>query len=63
MIERRTGIPMKYSFGDWRPFDQKVYISDISNVSRALSWSPVTSPEEGIGRLVKWVKEKPEMFK
>ncbi|OGW84680.1 MAG: hypothetical protein A2987_06510 [Omnitrophica bacterium RIFCSPLOWO2_01_FULL_45_10] len=63
MIEARTGIEMKYSFADWRPSDQKVYISDISKVSRGLNWRPKTSPAKGLDRLIVWVKENIKIFK
>ncbi len=63
MIEDKTKIKMKYDFDDWRPSDQKVYISDISNVSKALGWSPKTSPREGVNLLTGWVTENLEIFK
>jgi CDP-paratose 2-epimerase len=63
ILEANTGNKMKYKFADWRPSDQKVYISDISRVSRELGWAPKTIPEDGVGLLVKWVKENKELFK
>jgi CDP-paratose 2-epimerase len=63
MLEDETGIKMKYDFDDWRPSDQKVYISDISRVSKALGWSPKASPREGVNILVKWVKDNRKLFK
>jgi len=63
MIEKETGVKMEYKFGDWRPFDQKVYISDISKVSKNLGWAPKISPGYGIKLLVQWVKENLEIFK
>lgn len=63
MIEKETGIKMKYSFSDWRPSDQKVYISDISKVSRALDWKPGINPSCGLKLLIEWVKDNMEVFK
>ena len=63
MIEKKTGIKMKYGFSGWRPSDQKVYISDISKVSKALDWAPKTTPKEGTGLLVKWVKDNLKLFR
>jgi CDP-paratose 2-epimerase len=63
MLEADTGNKMKYGFSDWRPSDQKVYISDISKASKELNWNPKTTPKEGIGLLIKWVKENKELFK
>lgn len=63
MIENYTGIKMKYSFDEWRPSDQKVYISDISRVTKTLDWKPGISPAKGVELLTKWVKENKELFK
>jgi len=63
MIERETGIKMEYKFSDWRPSDQKVYISDIAKVSKKLDWAPRISPDFGIKLLAGWVKDNIEMFK
>lgn len=63
MIEKETKISMKYSFSDWRPSDQKVYISDISKMSKELNWRPKTNPKEGVGLLVEWVKANIRIFK
>lgn len=63
MIEGQTGIKMTYSFDDWRPSDQKVYISDISKVCKNLDWSVKISPSYGVKLLIGWVKDNLEMFK
>ncbi len=63
ILEADTGIKMKYKFGDWRPSDQKVYISDITKVSGKLSWKPRVKPVEGVNLLVEWVKANKELFK
>lgn len=62
-IETKTGIKMKYKFSDWRPSDQKVYISDISKISKVLGWRPKTSADSGIELLVKWVRDNMKIFK
>lgn len=48
---------------DWRPADQKVYISDITKAGRDFGWEPKVSPEQGIGMLHAWVKDNLELFK
>jgi CDP-paratose 2-epimerase len=50
-------------FSDWRPGDQKVFISDIRYVKKMLNWSPMVGVEEGIEKLYGWVKENKNMFK
>ncbi len=61
-IERSTGKKPKVKFSNWRPSDQKVYISDISKVKKALNWSAKVSVGEGIKKLIKWVKENESCF-
>ena len=63
MIEGQTGIKMEYGFKDWRPSDQKVYISDTSKLEKTLKWKAKVSVNEGIEKLVKWVKDNESYFK
>jgi CDP-paratose 2-epimerase len=43
------------SFSDWRPGDQKVYISDIRKAGRMLGWVPRVSVEQGVPALHEWI--------
>lgn len=47
-------IDIKYH--NWRPSDQKVYISDISKVSEILKWKPMISPHQGIRKVIEFIK-------
>lgn len=49
-------------FDDWRPSDQKVYISDTTKVSKKLNWHPKISPKEGIRKIIEWVKDNKKIF-
>jgi len=62
-IEEKTGKKFSTSFSDWRPSDQKVYISDISKVKEVLKWQPETTVDRGLDKVFAWVKENEEMFK
>ncbi|MGQ9513774.1 MAG: NAD-dependent epimerase/dehydratase family protein [Thermoproteota archaeon] len=62
MLEKLTKKKTLIRFSDWRPSDQKVYISDISKAREQLSWKPSVTPLEGVGRLVSWVQENKELF-
>jgi CDP-paratose 2-epimerase len=44
-------------FADWRPGDQKIYISDIRKASRDFGWQPRISIPEGLNRLAAWAEE------
>ena len=57
ILEKLSNKKIKYSFGDWRPGDQKVYISDITKAKNNFNWSPKTSPKEGVEKLYKWIAE------
>ena len=62
-IEKETGIKMIYKFSEWRPSDQKVYISDITKVSKELDWQPKITPSYGVKLLVNWVRDNLGVFK
>jgi CDP-paratose 2-epimerase len=57
-----TGRKIKVTFKDWRKFDQKVYISDITKVQKILQWSPTVSPRTGVERLVSWLQDNRKLF-
>jgi CDP-paratose 2-epimerase len=57
-LKELTGIQAKTRFGPWRPSDQKVYISDISNAEKLLNWRPEISVEQGLKYLVDWVSRE-----
>jgi CDP-paratose 2-epimerase len=63
LLELLTGKRSEISFSDWRPSDQKVYISDITKAREKLGWSPKISPREGVERLVNWVMANKHLFK
>lgn len=50
------------NWGDWRPGDQKIYVSDIRKAKDDLNWSPNINPQSGIEKLFNWVNENPEIF-
>ncbi|MBF0485465.1 MAG: NAD-dependent epimerase/dehydratase family protein [Candidatus Omnitrophica bacterium] len=62
ILEDITGKKVKVAFKEWRRFDQKVYISDIAKVQKALGWKPAVTPREGVLRIVRWVQENRELF-
>jgi CDP-paratose 2-epimerase len=44
-------------FDEWRPSDQKYYVSDFRKFSNATGWSPRVSTVEGVQRLYDWLHE------
>lgn len=61
-LQEETGKKSTITFRDWRPSDQKVYISDISKLKKSLNWQPKVGPKEGIKRVIEWVSENKEIF-
>lgn len=57
IIEALVGKRPNIEFADWRPADQKVYISDLTKVSKLFGWVPKVSPKEGVSKLVLWAKK------
>jgi CDP-paratose 2-epimerase len=62
MLEKLAGHSILTGQGDWRPGDQRIYVSDIRKAKQELGWEPVITPEEGIGRLFEWAKNNRQLF-
>jgi CDP-paratose 2-epimerase len=62
-ITRATGIRPAVSYADWRPSDQKVYVSDIRRARERLGWAPQVTPREGVGRLIEWTRANQALFR
>ncbi|MBZ5645606.1 MAG: GDP-mannose 4,6-dehydratase [Acidobacteriia bacterium] len=62
MLERHFGRHLQYPFGDWRPGDQPVFVSNIDRARADFGWSPRTSVPEGVGRLIEWIKNNERLF-
>lgn len=61
-LENLLGKRIEYSFDDWRPGDQKVYISDVRKAEQHFGWKPRISKEQGVRRLAEWVKDNKQLF-
>jgi len=57
-----VGHSIPVTKGDWRPGDQKVYISDISKAEKELGWKPRIGVKEGVQRLFDWVSANRSLF-
>jgi CDP-paratose 2-epimerase len=63
MLEKLAGRKLEITMGDWRPGDQKVYVSDIGKAQRELGWKPKIGVREGVQRLFDWVSANQPLFK
>lgn len=61
-LEHRLNRKIEKTFADWRPLDQKCYISNVDRLYDHLGWSPTTKIETGIENTMKWVAENVEVF-
>jgi len=61
-IEKRQGQRLPHSFSDWRPGDQKVFVSDIRCAQRELGWEPKTGCIAGLDLLYDWVAQNKSLF-
>ncbi len=62
LLEKLLGEDIPVKRGDWRPGDQRVFISDIRKAQQVLGWKPKVGVEEGIQRLYEWVKSNQDLF-
>jgi CDP-paratose 2-epimerase len=62
LLERLAGRSLPVRYGDWRPGDQRIYVSDISRARAELGWEPRVDPAEGVGRLWDWIQANKELF-
>ncbi len=61
-IERRSGSKIPAASAEWRPGDQKVFISDIRRARTELGWSPQIGCQRGLALLYDWIGENRELF-
>ena len=62
ILEDLLGQPVPVAYSDWRPGDQKVFVSDVGKARRELDWTPKTGVRAGLADLVRWVRQHVELF-
>lgn len=55
-LEKELGIKMNYTQLPVRESDQRVFVSDLTKVKELIGWEPKVSKEEGIRKMIEWVK-------
>ena len=61
-IEKRRGRKLPHGYSDWRPGDQKVFVSDIRRAHTELGWTPRISCQRGLEKLYDWISENKGLF-
>jgi CDP-paratose 2-epimerase len=63
LLEKLAGRKLEVRYADWRPGDQRIYVSDISRAEAALDWTPRVEPEEGVRQLWEWIEANIGLFR
>ena len=56
-IGELDGEQPRVSWGNWRPGDQRYYVSNFSKFETATGWRPQVGMREGVERLQAWLRE------
>lgn len=62
MLEELIGNAVEVRQSEWRPGDQRVYISDIRKAKKELNWTPKVSVDRGVPTLFHWIRENKRLF-
>jgi CDP-paratose 2-epimerase len=62
LLEKLAGRPVQATYGDWRPGDQRIYVSDIRRAKEHFGWEPTVAPAEGLRRMWEWINANKELF-
>jgi CDP-paratose 2-epimerase len=62
MLETRLKLSIPLHWGDWRPGDQRIYVSDIRKLETTLGWKPEIDAETGVAQLIDWVAQNRAAF-
>lgn len=57
ILQELTGTPIEPAWQDWRPGDQRIYVSNTARIRHSLDWSPQVPARAGIEQLYRWVLE------
>lgn len=60
--ESQMGKRVNITYEDWRPLDQKWYVSDISKIKKQLNWAPKINPRHGLEKVIEWVERNKNIF-
>lgn len=56
-LEKLLNIRLNYTKLPVRESDQRVFVADIAKARQMLGWKPQVSAQEGVARMVEWVKQ------
>lgn len=62
LLEQRLQRPFPHSFDEWRPGDQRVFVSNVSKAGLAFGWTPRTPVAEGVNKMFDWQVENESLL-
>jgi CDP-paratose 2-epimerase len=62
-LDRKQNRQVPFNVADWRPGDQRVYVSNIAKARTDLGWEPKIDSAQGLDLLYEWVTANTELFK
>lgn len=62
LLQEQFGRRLSYHFEDWRPGDQLVFVSDLSQAMKDFNWQPRVSVVDGVSQLVDWLDQNKSLF-
>jgi CDP-paratose 2-epimerase len=62
MLEERFKRRIPLRWDEWRPGDQRIYVSDIRKLDTVLGWKPEIDVTSGISQLIDWVAQNRAAF-
>lgn len=63
LLGKKLGKTIQYSFSDWRPGDQKIYISGIEKARNDFGWFPETDIGDGIDKMIHWTRDNLDLLR
>jgi len=61
-LQKTLGKKVVPQWDDWRPGDQPVFVCDLSKAEKLLNWAPEYSVDDGVVKLIGWVKDNASLF-
>jgi CDP-paratose 2-epimerase len=61
LIAKISGKEPEVHFDEWRPSDQKYYVSDFAKFKAITGWEPKNGTTEGVTKLYQWLMENAEI--
>jgi CDP-paratose 2-epimerase len=61
LLEQIANVKLNYTKLPVRESDQRVFVADLAKTTQLLQWKPMVSAQEGVERMVEWVKLTPNL--